>query len=318
MELNAPATVPPSPTTPRTRRWMWWLAWAAATAFLLGFYRPFDWSEVAGHFKQARPTWIVCAVLTNIGILVCGTALWRRLLPASAHVSRRVMWEIVTLSAAGMNTLPFMGGHALGLGLLARRGGLGMEVACSVMALDQLCEAFSKVLLLLLAMSAAPLPDWMQRAVWIISAGAFALLTGLLWLSRQPTAANRLLARWARHVEILTHPRRWVGGLAFSLGTKLAEAAAIFAVQRSLGIDLPIETLAVVLAAVNVATMISVSPGNLGVYEAAAFAVYTLLGLPPEQALALALVQHACLLAAMILPGYTLTAWRMFRPTSAA
>lgn len=315
MELNPPLPLP-SASAPRGRRWIWWLGWVAATVFLLCFYRPFDWREVASHFTQAQPTWVTVAVILNLGILAFWIALWRQFLPAAVRVSWRIMSEIVALSAATMNTVPFMGGHALAVSLLTKRGGTGMEVALSVMTLDQLCEGICKVLLLLLAMSVAPLPDWMRRAIWVIGAAMLVLLIVLLWLARQPAAKNGTLARWARHFEILTHPRLWLAGLALSLGTKLAEAAAIYAVQLSLGVDLPPATLALVLGAISVATMISVSPGNLGMYEAAAFAAYTLLGIPAEQAVALALVQHACFLAAMIIPGYALTAWRSLRPAT--
>lgn len=309
-------TSPVPPAAARGRRWLWWLVWMAATVFLFCFYRPFDWREVTSHFTRAQPAWIAVAVIANLGILACWIALWRQFIPAAMRISWRIMGEIVALSAATMNTVPFMGGHALAVSLLTKRGGTGMEVALSVMTLDQLCEGICKVLLLLLALSVAPLPDWMRRAIWIIGTAMLLLLIALLWLSRQPAAKNATLARWARHFEILTRPRLWLGGLALSIGTKLAEAAAIYAVQRSLGVDLPPATLALVLGAVSVATMISISPGNLGPYEAAAFAAYTVLGVPAEQAITLALVQHACFLAAMIIPGYALTAWRSLRPAT--
>ena len=63
----------------------------------------------------------------------------------------------------------------------------------------------------------------------------------------------------------------------------------------------------------NVATMISLAPGNLGVYEAAAFAAYTLLGLPAETAITLSLLQHFAYLIAMVAPGYGFMAIRVWR-----
>jgi uncharacterized membrane protein YbhN (UPF0104 family) len=299
-----------APSAPaRSRRWVWLGAGVAATVFLLVFYRPFDWREVGAHVARSHPGWIAAAVIANLLILVSWTALWRQFLPQSVRVGWGRMGEIVALSAAGMNTLPFMGGHALGVGLLARRGGTGLEVAAAVMTLDQLCEGLCKVLLLVMAMSVAPLPDWMRRAVGGIAVVMGLLLVFLIWLSRRPAAPGRL-ARWAGHFEILRHPRRWVVGFLLSAGTKLAEAAGLWAAQHACGLDLPLAALPVVLAAVSVATMVSVSPGNLGVYEAAAVAAYALFGVPVEQAVALAFVQHACLLVAMIVPGYALTAWR--------
>jgi len=60
----------------------------------------------------------------------------------------------------------------------------------------------------------------------------------------------------------------------------------------------------VVVAAVNIATLVSLAPGDLGVYEAAAFAAYTLFGLPVETAITLSLLQHFAYLVAMVAPGY--------------
>lgn len=305
------------PPARRRARLAWLLAAVAATVFLLACYRPFDGGEVFAHLARARPGWIAAALVANLLVLVSWTALWRQFLPRAVRVGWATMGEIVALSAAGMNTLPFLGGHALGVALLAKRGGTGVEVAAAVMTLDQLCEGLCKVLLLVIAMSVAPLPDWMRRAVWVIAAAMAVLLMVLVWLSRRP-AAPGVLARWGGHLEILRHPRRWLLGFFLSVGTKLAEAGGIWAAQHACGVELPVATLAVVLAAVNVATMIPVAPGNLGVYEAGAVAVYLLLGVPADQALALALVQHACLLAAMILPGYVITAWRgLARPARA-
>lgn len=308
---------PGNPSASRRARLAWLLAGVAATVFLLAFYRPFDWREVAGHVARARPGWIAAALALNLLVLVSWTALWRQFLPRVVRVGWGTMGEIVALSAAVMNTLPFMGGHAVSVALLAKRGGAGVEGAVAVMALDQLCEGLCKVVLLLVAMSVAPLPDWMRRAVWVIGATMAVLLGVLVWLSRRP-AAPGMLARWGGYLEMLRHPQRWLAGFFLSAGTKVAEAAGIWAVQQAGGVELPVVTLAVVLAAVNVATMVSVAPGSLGVYEAAAVGAYLLLGVPADQALALALVQHACFLAVMILPGYGITAWRgLARPARA-
>jgi glycosyltransferase 2 family protein len=304
MELIASAS-PPN----RWSRWLWVGAALAATVFLMIWFRPVEWRSVRSHLAGADARWVAVALIGNLLILVSWAALWRQFLPRSARIGWPRMGGIVALSAAGMNTFPFMAGHALGLGLLAKRGRVGMEVAATVMTLDQLCEGLCKVLLLLAAMVLAPAPEWMQRALLIISVAMAMLLAVLVWLSR-PGAAPGWFARWAAHLEVLRHPGRWSGGLLLSLGTKVAEGLAIFAVQRALGVDLPLASVVVVLAAVSVGTMVSVSPGNLGVYEAAVVAGYALFGVPLAQAVALALVQHACFLTAMIGPGYAFTAWQ--------
>ena len=56
--------------------------------------------------------------------------------------------------------------------------------------------------------------------------------------------------------------------------------------------------------------MVAVAPANLGVYEATVFIVYRYLGVTPEQALGLALLQHLCFLIPMVGTGYFLILFR--------
>jgi uncharacterized membrane protein YbhN (UPF0104 family) len=86
----------------------------------------------------------------------------------------------------------------------------------------------------------------------------------------------------------------------------------ILVVQRSLGLDLPLGTALLVLASVNFATIVSVSPGNLGVFEAASFAAYRITGISAGDALTLSLVQHVCYLIPMVGVGYFYGGVRVF------
>jgi uncharacterized membrane protein YbhN (UPF0104 family) len=72
----------------------------------------------------------------------------------------------------------------------------------------------------------------------------------------------------------------------------------------------------VVLAAVTFATLVSLAPSDLGIYEASAFAAYRLLGVPPAEALALGLLHHACFLVPLVGTGYVLTGWQAMRRPS--
>jgi uncharacterized membrane protein YbhN (UPF0104 family) len=97
---------------------------------------------------------------------------------------------------------------------------------------------------------------------------------------------------------------RSAGALALALAKKLAELLAIVCVQHAFGVALPPESALLILAAVNLATLLPVVPGNLGVYEAGVVVAYSWLGVTPERALGIAVVQHACYVAALALPGY--------------
>jgi uncharacterized membrane protein YbhN (UPF0104 family) len=84
---------------------------------------------------------------------------------------------------------------------------------------------------------------------------------------------------------------------------KAAEVCAIVCVQRAFGVHLPIGGAVLVLAVLNLATLLPVVPGNVGVFEAAVVIALTRLGVGPEQALGIAVVQHLCYFVALALPG---------------
>lgn len=298
------------------RTWMWLLAWAAATSCVFIFARKFDLHAIFLEIRRANVGWVLLSMLGFFLLLPILTEQWVRLAPKSAQVRWSTMWESVTISLAAMNVLPFGGGHALATGLLARRVGLGLERAVSLLAVEQLCESMVKAGLLLLVLVVTPVPPEWRAAAWTV-AGVLLASSVFFWMLAQRPASASPSGSWryrlTQHAAPLREPRVLLVALGLGLGTKLVDLIGIYAVQRSLGVTLPVSTLPFLLMAVSVATLISVSPGSLGVYEAAAFAAYRWLGVPTEQALALAIVQHFCYLVPMVGTGYAITLLRAVR-----
>lgn len=297
------------------RRWLWVLAWALASATLLWFVRTLDWRLTLARVADANPAWLVLAVLGHFATLPLLTEQWSHLLPPRRRLRWSSLWECVTVGLAAMNTLPFGGGHGVAVGMLVARG-TTLEGALSLMALEQLCDGVAKLGLLLLALAVAPLPPILQRATWIMAIALLVSFGGLLWIARHPGQAGwmgRLAAKWGHHLEAVRNPTLLVIAVALSVLAKLGGLVAIYAVQRSLGVELPLKSVPLVLAAVTFATLMAFSPGSLGIFEMAAVAAYRLVGVPAGEAAALAIVQHACFLLPNIAVGYGLVAWRAVR-----
>ena len=68
-------------------------------------------------------------------------------------------------------------------------------------------------------------------------------------------------------------------------------------VQQAFGLDLPLYAPLLVVASLDLATMISITPGHLGIFEATLFFIYQYLGLGPTEAMILALFDHLVFLA---------------------
>jgi hypothetical protein len=160
--------------------------------------------------------------------------------------------------------------------------------------------------------------------------GVAALLLGVVavaWRSARssrlaervlPARAARILAAVGEALAPLRSPSRGGGALLLALAKKAAEVAAILCVARAFGVELPAAGAVLVLAALNLATLLPIVPGNLGVYEAAVVLAYAHLGVDAERALGIALVQHACWFAALALPGYRWLARSAPRSSAAA
>ena len=276
------------------RRAAWLVAWMLATTLLVVCARTIDWMRAAEVVATAHVGWLGMAVLLNGTILVCWAAFWRALIPeGEARAGYRRMFEIVATASSLMNTVPFGGGHASSVVLLMRRGGTTQRGALSVLALDQLGEGVVKVTLFLLVATLVPLPMWMRAGVTTASLVVAAWFIALM-----------IASRWARELHILQHWRRSGTALVCVIAMKVVEALAIAAVQRAFGVPVSPGGTLLVLAALILGTMLPIAPGNLGTYEASVFLVYRYLGVSPEHALTLAVVEHLCFLIPSVGIGY--------------
>ena len=319
-------TLPASPgALGRNRRRLIVLAWMIATAVVAVSIHFLDWRRALVEMRSANAAWLVLAVVLNASILLLWALLWDTVLPAGARVSLWRLAEITALTSMVLNTLPFLIGEATGMVLLSRRAGLGHAGALSVLAVDQLLLGIAKVLLLLLVPLFVPLPPWMRQGLFALSATVGALLFLMLVMAhrgRLPRSVRssgrlaplrRTLDEWTHGLEGLRSWRRFFGALLLEVGKKTAELGGIVAVQYAFGNVLPLGESLLVLAALNLVTVLPVSPANIGVYEAAVYFAYRYLGLPEQDALGMALVQHICYLLPLAGIGYVVLSVRQLR-----
>lgn len=313
-------------------KWLWALAWIVATYILYLCFREIKWGEALREIKNASIFWLLMACLFNIFILCFWARQWKAFLPQKYDVPFWRMFELNALMSMTMNTVPFLAGHAFGVVMLAKREKVGHAIALSVLALDQIAEAMAKFTLFSIVALLTPIPDIMRKGI-----GGVLLLLSLFFLvlmffafrhrdHQEPhedeilNVKERVLlfiSRWAHHLEPMRNVKGFSFGVVMAWAMKLMEGLGIWAVQKAFGLDLSIWTVCVVLAAVNLATMFPVAPGNLGIYEAAVFFIYKYIGLSPELAMGLAILQHLCYLLPKIALGYGILLMRNFYPLAA-
>jgi len=270
------------------------------------------WSAIA----TTDVRWLLLSTLVFAAILPLWSLQWRLLAPARSPLAATRMLEVVATTSSVLNTTPMLLGEATAIVLLVTRAGLDRAAAVSVLAMDQLLVGGAKVVVIATASLLLPLPPWMSRALITLFIAVLLLLVALIGAAWGHVAVSRWLdrvtpPRWrGQHGSLgaalapLRSSRHAGGAFLLALAKKAAEMGGILCVQHAFGVQLPLASVVLVLATLNLATLLPVVPGNVGVYEAAVVLAYTRLGVPADRALALAVVQHACYFVALALPGY--------------
>lgn len=293
------------------------MLWAFAAGLFYLCLQSIDLDRAWNEFARADPLWLFIAVFFNACILGIWASLWYLLLPKKISVPFARIFQANAFMSTSCNTIPFPGGHAVGVMALARRAKVGHTVALSVVALDQLMEGFAKIFVLTLVATFVPLPERMGQGILIFVVVISLFASIMFYLAHKKPRVREgqeaisltgkimaFVSRWSAHLEVLRDVRTFSSGLLLALLMMLAQTLGIWAVQKSLGLDLPFWAPILVMGALNITTVLPITPGNFGVYEGTAFLVYQFCGLAPESALSLALLQHLCFLLPMVGTGY--------------
>jgi uncharacterized membrane protein YbhN (UPF0104 family) len=274
-----------------------------------------DLARAAAQLTAVRGQWLVLSIAFYGAILPLWAWQWTLLSPRRPQPRAGDMLGVVALTSAVLNTTSMLVGEATAVVLLVTRAGLDRAGALSVLAMDQLLVGVAKLCVLAVAAVAAPLPEWMTRAVLGLLA-ALLVLGGVLVLASWrhvdvagalghafPAGVASAVGEFASSLEPLRSAARGLPALGLALLKKAVEVTAIVCVHRAFGLPVPIAAAVIVLAALNLATLLPVVPGNVGVFEAAVVLALTRFGVTPEQALGVAVVQHLCYFVALALPG---------------
>jgi uncharacterized membrane protein YbhN (UPF0104 family) len=258
---------------------------------------------------------------------------WWWFQPRAERMPAGRMLQVTAVTATAMNVLPMAGGHVSAFVLL-RRAGASTGGAATVLALDQVAEGAAKLGLALAALLLVP--AWMLHRVLpgpgpvltllgVVLAAVALTAAALAWRAGRPQGADAAPSRAGRigrgladrAVAAARDWRAFLAGLAAIGLLKLAELGAIVAVLHAFDASVPPGVAVLALLATQLATVVGITPGNVGVYEAAALLVYRQAGLPPEVGLSVAVVQHLCLLAGLLAPGAAVVAVRLLVGRSA-
>ncbi|AEI67110.1 cation-translocating P-type ATPase with extended N-terminal transmembrane region [Corallococcus macrosporus] len=317
------------------RKWGFGLALLAAVILIATRWT--EQREFALLLRRSAPAWLLLAALLQAATYLSQSAVWRSVLARTPF--RVPLGALYAMSVAKLfidQALPSAGvsGAALIVNGLGRRGvARGPVMACVVV--ETMTNYTALILALLVALGMAGWVGEARTLVWLGTA-ALVMLSGalialLLRLSRggAPVQPPRLVARipgmktllqaLAEAPASLTHdPRVLTEATGFNFIIHLLDAATLWALLRSLGVDAPPTGVFSAFMLSTLARTLGVIPGGLGTFEAASIGLLNLMGVPLEAALSGTLLFRGYSFYVPLLPGLLLSRGELREQRAAA
>ncbi|WP_205520268.1 magnesium-translocating P-type ATPase [Pyxidicoccus caerfyrddinensis] len=279
------------------RKWGFGLALLAAVIVVVA--RASEEREFARLLKESAPAWLLVAALLQAATYLSQSAVWLAVLRRTRF--RVPLGALYSLSFAKLfidQALPSAGisGAALIVHGLERRGvGRGPVMACVVV--ETMTNYTAQILALLVALGLADFLGEARTLVWmatgVLVALSGALIAFLLSLSRgtrtdrpprgfaRIPGARTLLRAISEAPPGLAHsPRVLTEATGFNFVIHLLDAATLWALLRSIGVDAAPTGVFTAFMLSTLARTLGVVPGGLGTFEAASTGTLALMGVP--------------------------------------
>lgn len=249
---------------------------------------------------------------------------WSLLLPDGPHgrVAARRLVPVVLIGYLGNAVLPARLGDPIRAVLVGRRETIPASSAFGSVVLERAIDTLTLALIAAPAAALAGAPSWAIQTALLV-----AILAGTVVLIVQTPLPAAVLARAAAWVRPTW--RSWVdrasrflaamdgrgrrralaGAGGLSVIAWLLDGVTYWAVAQSLGVDLSPAGAMFVAGITVLGTAIPSAPGYIGTFELAASAAARSLGIPPDQALAFALLVHALTVLPLALGGAASLVW---------
>jgi uncharacterized membrane protein YbhN (UPF0104 family) len=268
-----------------------WTQTAAAVllfvfALFLIWWRGPDWGSVLEAFRIVVWSWIVLAFLLNVVSTFFRALSWRltigQALPEEHHPKL-----VHVLSAFGVGlfanaALPGRIGELARVATLRRHlpdapPGTSATLVGTVIA-HRLFDLVPATILVIWVLATAEVPHWAVVTILIAAGVGFALFTAA-WLGarrhHRPMSLDgmgtvRRLVLMARGgLSVLKAPLPLAGAILLQCLGWLMQLLAVWVAMKAFGIDAPLPAAGLVLVLMNIATIVPLWPGNVGLVQAA-------------------------------------------------
>ena len=223
-------------------------------------------SEALGGLGAARPGLLWVGALAFAGTSACGALAWRAALRASGSPLPLIDATARYAVGCGVNALaPAHVGSALRVALFGRVTRGGCWTVSGAAAAVGVTRVVWLGVLIAIGSAGGVLPRWPLLVIAVIVAGAVAVAVVSRRLSL-PVRIERLLAAFR---SLASSPRDLAIVSGWALAGAAAKVAAATAIVASFGIDSPLRAALVLVPAVELAAILPITPGNVGLASAA-------------------------------------------------
>jgi len=257
---------------------------AAGVTALLVFRGP-DWGTVGHDLAQMSWTWALVAVVLNLASAIVRGLSWDTVLRQAVRTPHPRLLDVFSAFFIGIfanGVLPGRVGEVARVGVLVRRmpdrkrPGLWPALLGSVLA-HRILEVFPSIGLIVWVLAAAKIPLWARSSLWAVLgiASAFFLL-GVAVATRHERDGATGRGRWRAMVErgreglgVLRRPTPALLAVGFQTAGWLLQLAAVWVALLAFHLHEPLIAAGAVLALMNVALILPLWPGNIGLQQAA-------------------------------------------------
>jgi uncharacterized membrane protein YbhN (UPF0104 family) len=289
---------------PRNR----WVRIGAVVAALVGaaaavFFGGPDWSDVGDAFRAVEWEWLVVAIGLNLISVVARAFAWATVIDEAVPPPHPRFMHVFSAFSIGLlanATMPGRVGELARVAVLTRHmprlSGAWATLVGTVFA-HRAFDVIPAAMLVVWVLLAAELPHWAGPSLAIVfSFGGILLLLALV-LARHhdrtqldsADAARRLWTKARLGLGVMHRPAAAAAAIVFQLIGWLCQLFAVWTTMKAFSIDVDLAAAGLVLVLMNMAAIIPLWPGNVGLLQVAIAAPLVGYGVPYAQGFAFGL-----------------------------
>jgi glycosyltransferase 2 family protein len=268
-----------------------------------GYYAFHDvqWEKVSAAFSHMDVIGLLPALAMLALFLLFRAYRWQAFVTPVQAVGLRPFWSATMIGFMANDLLPLRAGEFVRAYALVHLASLRMSTAVATTVLERVWDAVAVAIILVATLSGIPLPNWVQRANYVLLGLCATVLVGGWLLVRQGDASfsrfsprvAALARNFASGFSVLQSVPQLLWVLFLSLAIWLALGGFYWVLLRACGFSLPLQATFVVLIFTVFASAIPAAPGYLGTYQVAMELALQLYAIPKDAALGFSLIAHA-------------------------